>query len=138
VLLTATLKGEGGQVELTADEVVALDGIESRRAAALRIVLDLDSVDEGMLEQLRELLLAHPGELPVRFELVRRGRFRARLVPPVALTVDPSPELRSRLNDRLGGGRFEFEFDEHPANGKAHRAGVAEVPDEPRPPVVVN
>ena len=67
--------------------IVALEGIDSRRAAALRVVLDLDQMDEERLEAIREYLLEHPGEMPVRFELLRRGRFRARLVPPPALTV---------------------------------------------------
>ncbi len=122
VLVTAVPKGDGDNVELTADEVVPLDGIELRRAAALKIVVDLEQADEAKLEQLRELLLEHRGELPVRFELVRPGAFRARLVPPVALTVEPSPELKAALNELLGGGRFELEFSAHPANGKAKHA----------------
>jgi DNA polymerase-3 subunit alpha len=46
VLVVATVKGEGDHVELMADEIVALEGIDSRRAAALRVVLDLDRMDE--------------------------------------------------------------------------------------------
>ncbi len=126
VLVTASLRGEGEHVELMAEEVVPLDGIESRRAAAFKVVLDLDAVDEARLEELRELLLAHPGELPVRFELVRRGAFRARLVPPPALRVEPSGELKTALDELLGRGRYEFEFEARPANGR--RPAVAPVP----------
>ncbi len=118
VLLTGTLRGEGEHVELSAEEVVPLEGIESRRAAAFKVVVDLESMDEERLVELRELLLEHPGELPVRFELVRRGAFRARLVPPPALRVEPSEELRAALEALLGRGRFEFEFEAHPANGR--------------------
>jgi hypothetical protein len=44
-----------------ADEIVSLEGIDSRRAAALRVVLDLDTMDEERLETIREYLLEHPG-----------------------------------------------------------------------------
>ena len=37
-----------GAVELMAEEIVDLDGIDSKRAAALRIVLDLERVYEGL------------------------------------------------------------------------------------------
>jgi DNA polymerase-3 subunit alpha len=117
VLVVASMKGEGDHVELTADEVAALDTVESQRAAALRVVVDLESADEEALEQIKEYLLEHPGELPVRFELLRRGRFRARLVPPPALTVDAGPETREGLTLLLGNGWCEFEFDSSARNG---------------------
>jgi DNA polymerase-3 subunit alpha len=120
VLVVASLKGEGDHVELMADEVVALDGIDSRRAAALRVVLDLDEVNEEGLEAIREYLLEHSGDLPVRFELLRRGQFRARLVPPPALTVDPGVATREGLKPLLGSGWCEFEFDSSRRNGTAN------------------
>jgi DNA polymerase-3 subunit alpha len=118
VLVVAEMKGEGDHVELTADEVVDLQRIESQRAAALRVVVDLDRVDQQALEEIREYLLEHPGELPVRFELMRKGRFRARLVPPPALTVDGGASIREGLKPLLAGGWCEFEFDTAVRNGR--------------------
>jgi DNA polymerase III alpha subunit len=117
VLVVATMKGEGEHVELMADEIVALEGIDSRRAAALKVVLDLDEIDEARLEAVREYLLEHPGDMPVRFELLRRGQFRARLVPPPALTVAPGTAAREGLKKLLGGGWCEYEFDTKARNG---------------------
>jgi DNA polymerase III alpha subunit len=117
VMVVASLKGEGDHVELMADEIVALDGIDSRRAAALKVVLDLEEMDEERLEAIREFLLSHPGDLPVRFELLRRGRFCARLVPPPALTVDPKTTTREGLKRLLGSGRCQYEFDTKARNG---------------------
>ncbi len=131
VLVTAGLRGESDHVELTADEVVPLDDIDSRRAAALRIVVDLDQVDEVALEELRELLLDHPGDMPVRFELVRRGRFRARLQPPPALRVDPSTALREALVTLLPHGSTEFEFVGAAATGGIEPGG------RERPPLIL-
>jgi DNA polymerase-3 subunit alpha len=129
VLVVATVKGEGDHVELMADEIVALEGIDSRRAAALRVVLDLDRMDEERLEAIREYLLEHPGDMPVRFELLRRGRFRARLVPPPALTVDPRAATREGLKELLDGGWCEYEFDSKARNGN----GKATRPPSPPP-----
>jgi DNA polymerase-3 subunit alpha len=131
VLVVASLKGEGDHVELSADEVAALDQIESQRAAALRLVLDLESLDEQGLEEIREYLLGHPGELPVRFELRRRGRFRVRLVPPPALTVDAGVATRDGLRQLLGGGWCEFEFDAAIRNGRNSANGLAKGPAGP-------
>jgi DNA polymerase-3 subunit alpha len=129
VLVVATVKGEGDHVELMADEIVALEGIDSRRAAALRVVLDLDQMDEERLEAIREYLLEHPGDMPVRFELLRRGRFRARLVPPPALTVDPRAATREGLKELLDGGWCEYEFDSKSRNGN----GKSVRPPSPTP-----
>jgi DNA polymerase-3 subunit alpha len=118
VLVTATLKGDGDHVELMVEEVSDLVAMDSKKAAGLRIVLDLDKVNEEAFESIREYLLEHPGEMPVRFELRRRGQFRARLVPPPALSVDPSQETRDGLTRLLAGGRCEFEFDTAKRNGK--------------------
>jgi DNA polymerase-3 subunit alpha len=127
VLVVASIKGDGDHVELSAEEVARLEGVAAKRAAALRIVVHLDEVDEGSLEELREYLLEHPGDLPVRFELVSRGRFRARLVPPAALTVDGSRQTREALQQLLGSGWCEFEFDTTSRNG-GDRAPARDAP----------
>jgi len=130
VLVSATLKGEGEHVELMVEEVANLVTMDSKKAAGLRVSLDLEMVDEDSLEAIREFLLEHSGEMPVRFDLRRKGRFRARLVPPPALSVDPSQETREGLAALDGVRRCEFEFDTAKRNGKA-----AEVPPPSAPAV---
>jgi DNA polymerase-3 subunit alpha len=110
VLVSASLRGDGDHVELALEDVTLLDEVDSKRAVALRVVLDLDRVEREQLEDVREFLLEHPGELPVRFELRRRGRYRVRLVPPPALTVAADPDMRRRLEAMLDGGWCEYEF----------------------------
>ena len=53
----------------------------------------------------------------MRFELLRRGRYRARLVPPPALTVDPKAATREGLKRLLGRGWCKYEFDTKARNG---------------------
>jgi DNA polymerase-3 subunit alpha len=117
VLVNAGLKGDGDHVELMVESVTPLDEVEVSQAAALRVVLDLDRVDEGRVEEIRELLMAHPGDMPVRFDLVRKGDFRARLVPPPALSVNASGDLRPEVEKLLEGGWTELEFEDRPKQG---------------------
>ena len=138
VLVVASLKGEGDHVELMAEEIVALDGIDSRRAAALKVVLDLDEMDEERLEAIREFLLDHPGDMPVRFELLRRGRYRARLVPPPALTVDPKAATREGLKRLLGRGWCKYEFDTTARNGNGKAGRPPAPPANGNPAELVN
>jgi len=135
-LVTGSLKGDGEHVELMVEDMAPLEGIELRDAAALRIILHLDQVDESRLEELRELLLAHSGPLGVRFELVRRGVFRARMWAPPVLCVDPSPELRASLDRLLGEGRVELEFNSRPTNGKPGPSAAAAGAGEEAPAIV--
>jgi len=106
-------------VELMVEEVTDLDTMDLKQAAGLRIVVNLDRMTEERFEEIREYILDNSGNMPVRFELRRPGQFRARLVPPPALTMDPSPEARDGLVELLAGGRCDFEFDTAKRNGKA-------------------
>jgi len=95
-------------------------------------------VDEAGFEAIREYLLEHPGEMPVRFELRRMGRFRARLVPPPALSIEASQDTRDELIPLLAGGRCEFEFDTSKRNGKAEDTQPPPVEPPPEEAGLVN
>ena len=110
VLVNASLKGEGEHVELSVEGVADLESIEVSRVAALRIVLDMERVDEESLEGLREMLLARSGPTPVRFDLVRRGVFRAAFVPPSVLCVEVTEGLRTEIESLVPGSSTGLEF----------------------------
>jgi DNA polymerase-3 subunit alpha len=124
VLVTAELKGDGEHVELLVSEVAHLDTIEAARAEALKIVIDLDHADRDVLDELRELLLEHPGSLPVRFELRRRGRFRVLVEGPSALVIEPRPGLRAKLKPFLRRGWAEYTFGRTGNGNGAGRSGA--------------
>jgi len=115
VLVEGAPRGDAGSPEIVAENVLPLEDVERRRAGALRIVLVLDRLERERLEELREFLMGFPGPLPVRLELVRHGKFRARLEPPPALAVEPCPELLEGIDRILGPGHRAFE--PAPANG---------------------
>jgi DNA polymerase-3 subunit alpha len=110
ILLSATIKGEGEHVELTGEELALLDSVEANRAAALNIVLDLDTVTQEKVEELKEFVLEHGGEMRVQLILLRRGQFRAQLEVPLPHGIDPSPEVREALKPLLGRGWSEFDL----------------------------
>jgi len=110
VLVTAALRASDQEhVELALEEATPLEGIEARKATALRVELDLDRfADRDALEQLHELLLRHEGRMQLRLRLVG-GAFQAEVVPNRILGVDPTT-LVPALTALLGPGRIEYVF----------------------------
>jgi DNA polymerase III alpha subunit len=110
VLVTATLRASDTEhVELALDEVTPLEGIEARRATALRVELDLDRFsDKDALERLHELFLRHEGRVQLRLRLVGSS-WQAEVVPNRVLGVNPAT-LVPALTALLGPGRVEYVF----------------------------
>jgi DNA polymerase-3 subunit alpha len=110
LLVTATLRSTDAEhVELTIDEATPLEGIEARRASALRVLLDLERHgDVETLERLHATLLRHEGRLPVRLRILGPG-WRADLTPTRLLGVD-AKEATASITALLGPGHFEFIF----------------------------
>jgi DNA polymerase-3 subunit alpha len=91
------------------DEVTPLEGIEARRATALRVELDLDRFsDKDALERLHELFLRHEGRVQLRLRLVGSS-WQAEVVPNRVLGVNPAT-LVPALTALLGPGRVEYVF----------------------------
>jgi DNA polymerase-3 subunit alpha len=110
VLVSATLRASDAEhVELALEEATPLEGIEARKATALRVELDLDRfAEKEALEQLQELFLRHEGRMQVRLRVVG-GEFQAEIVPNRVLGVDPVT-LVPALTALLGPGRVEYVF----------------------------
>ena len=114
LLVTAQIRpGDGEHVELGLEEVTPLQGIEARKASALRVELHLDSLaDREGLERLHQLVLRHEGRMQLQIRLVGKG-FHADLVPSRVLGVEPQT-LIPALSGVIGPGRIEYVFN---ANG---------------------
>lgn len=108
LLVTAALRSQDAEhVELGLEEVVPLEGIESRRAAAVRVEIDLARHgNEAELEHIHELVLSHEGRVSLRLRLLGEG-WRADLVPSRVLGVNPET-LIPELNALLGPGHAEI------------------------------
>jgi DNA polymerase III subunit alpha len=110
VLVTAALRSSDQEhVELALDEATPLEGIEARKATALRVELELERFGtRDALESLHELLLRHEGRMQLRLRLVGDA-FQAEVVPNRILGVDPAT-LVPALTALLGPGRVEYVF----------------------------
>jgi DNA polymerase-3 subunit alpha len=110
VLVTGTVRSSDQEhAELSLEEATPLEGIETRKATALRVELDLERFgDRETLEQLHELLLRHEGRMQVRLRLVGSA-FEAEVAPNRVLGVDPAT-LVPALTALLGPGRIEYVF----------------------------
>jgi DNA polymerase-3 subunit alpha len=110
VLVTASLRAADGEhVELRVEQVARLEGIEGRRASALRIELDLAvHGDQETLDRVHDALLHHGGKLGVRLRL-RGADWTADVVPNRVDGIDPESAIPA-LNAILGPGRTEYVY----------------------------
>jgi len=110
VFVTASLRASDGEhVELRVEQVARLEGIEGRRATALRVELDLAlHGGQDTLDRVHDALLRHEGKLGVRMRL-RGGEWTADLVPNRVVGVDPNTVVPA-LNAILGEGHVEFVY----------------------------
>jgi hypothetical protein len=113
MLVTASLRAnDQDHVELALEETIPLEGIEARKATALRVELDLERFsDKDALEQLHELCLRHEGRTQLRLRLVG-GAWQGEVVPNRILGVNPIT-LVPALTALLGPGRVEYVFGEN-------------------------
>jgi DNA polymerase III subunit alpha len=110
VLLSASLRASDGEhVELRVEDVTRLEGIEGKRASAVRIELDLAAAGgQETLDQLYDVLLHHEGKLGVRLHLLGPG-WTADVVPNRVVGVDADAVVPA-LAAILGPGHVDFVF----------------------------
>ncbi len=111
VLVTATLRANDPEhVELGMEEVTPLEGIEARKASALRVELRPEQLaDRDAVERLHELVLCHEGRMQLRMRLLG-PTWTAEFVPTRVLGVNPSTLIPALLT-LLGPIRAEYVFD---------------------------
>jgi len=109
VVASLSKNPRGEKVELRVESATPLEGIEARKAAALRITLPLERFGaEEHMEELLAILEECSGSLPVRLRLLGEA-FQAELLPARVRGVDPE-KLLPRLKALLGPGTVEYVF----------------------------
>ena len=99
-------KPEAGEdlPKILASELIPLEEVSQRAASSVTVRVQLESFLEDTLPHLRELLEAHRGDCPIRFELLREHEFWLALKPHPYLRVRPSPEFVASLEAMCGPG----------------------------------
>jgi hypothetical protein len=77
--------------------------------ARLRIRVNLAGARDSLVDELEQVLAAHPGENPVVFELTRPGNFMARLQSRAPRAVNAKDELLGRLREICGAEAVTLE-----------------------------
>ena len=87
----------------------ALENVENGGGERLVIHLDLGQAEDSLFEKVEQVLLKYPGDLPLEFELERRGDFQASLKARKPSGVRPDPELLDRLGELCGAASVRLE-----------------------------
>ncbi|MEM1417576.1 MAG: DNA polymerase III subunit alpha [Myxococcota bacterium] len=106
VLVTGRVKhedvGDGEVVtKIVLDEAKLLADAVSKQTRLVNLKVDVDTVDRGLLESLKQTLEKHPGPIPVALELARTGQWSVALAE-TGVSVEPSDALLASL-ERLFG-----------------------------------
>ncbi len=102
LLVTGVARERGSDVELNVEQVVALD--KAARKLLLAVELEIDGgLPAPEMRRLRELLIEHAGETPLRLTLTLPDR-RVRIAPGDHFKVRLEPELVAALEGILGQG----------------------------------
>jgi DNA polymerase-3 subunit alpha len=108
VLITGRVASDEGRVRLNADEIVSLDDLREKKAEAVQVRLDADTVDDELVLKLRRAVEAHRGEVALYLEVVRPGDFRLVARAEPTLRVTPSRQLSAALESVVGPGRVRY------------------------------
>ncbi len=104
VVVRGRAEVSGSDVRLLVEGIQPLEDAPTIFARGLTVRIEADRVGSARLARLAEILREHPGPVPVFFEVVRPGTFRAILQADEARGVRADRELVRILERELGPG----------------------------------
>jgi DNA polymerase-3 subunit alpha len=108
VLVKGEVRSREGEPELTPEEVVPLAKVAGKTLAAVELVL-APEVSQGEMLKLKNLLLEHPGRVPVKLTIQFPDR-RVSIAAQEAFKIDFGPELAASIEGLLGRGSVRERF----------------------------
>jgi DNA polymerase-3 subunit alpha len=108
VVVKGQLRDRGSDLELNVEEMLSLDQAARRPLAAVEVELPRPLSSSELLE-LREVLIEHAGEVPVRLCLLLGGK-RVTIAPDARYKVRFDPALVSSVEGLLGPGAVRERF----------------------------
>jgi DNA polymerase III subunit alpha len=106
VLVKGTVRPRGSDIEVSAEEVTPLSELTRRDPRALLVLMEADTPTRRLLE-IKDLLLEHPGELPVTIQ-VRLPDSRVEVTPLASFKVRPDEGLLASLRRLVGEEHFRL------------------------------
>jgi DNA polymerase-3 subunit alpha len=108
VLIRGVVRERGGDAEMNVDEVVPLKKAARRLLEEVEVEVD-GAVSAGELLRLRDLLVEHAGDTPLRLR-VRLPDCRVALAPREGFRVRFGPELVESVEELLGEGSISGRY----------------------------
>lgn len=100
-------RGGGDEANLIIDELIPFESLDSRYTHGMRLRLDERDHDPETLGKLREILRGYPGKQELLFT-VQLGGGEVVHLKTGKHKVEITPELRDRIDDCLGPGRYKL------------------------------
>ncbi|HEV7280579.1 MAG TPA: DNA polymerase III subunit alpha [Pirellulaceae bacterium] len=108
VIVRGVLDRRGGdEANLIANEILTLDQAEAKFTSGVRILVEESAHPPEIFARIREVLRTYPGRREVQLVVQLADGPRV-AIRSGGLTVDLAPELRQRIDDLLGPGRFSL------------------------------
>ncbi len=93
---------------LRVGNAVPIERAREQLTSRLIITLPPAANEAAMLTRLREILAAHPGQVPVFFEVTVEGGHKVHIAAPNNQFVSPSDAFRADISEALGDGHVRF------------------------------
>ena len=113
ILVKGQLRERGTDVEVTVEEITPMDKLGVRPLAGIDVVLKASTSTSNML-RLRDLLVEHPGEVPVTLQLQLPDRV-VHVAAQEKYKVQFGPQLAASIEQLLGQGTVRERYQAQPA-----------------------
>ena len=91
-----------GEVRLIAAYIAVLDSLWKRGVEKMLISVSVPSIDPVSVSRLQDLIHRNPGSCPLEFEILKRHRFRIRLIPNEPTEINPGPAFVDEVEKLFG------------------------------------
>ncbi len=102
ILVKGEMRARDGDPELTVEDIVPLERVAGKTLAAVELVLE-PSLSQGEMLKLKNLLLEHPGRVPVKLTIQLPGR-KVSIAAEETFKIDFGPDLLASIEGLLGRG----------------------------------
>jgi len=109
VVVKGEVRDRGGEFEMTVEEIKPLEKVSGNALSAVELTLQPNLVSTGGMVKLRDLLLEHPGPVPVTFRVKLPDR-TVQIAAQESFKVDFGPDLAASIEGLLGQGSVRERF----------------------------
>jgi DNA polymerase-3 subunit alpha len=114
VLVKGQVRERGGDMEMTVEEVSPLDKLGVRPLAGIDVLLKASVISTNSMLRLRDLLVEHPGDVPVTLQVQLPDRV-VHIAAQEHYKIQLSPKLATSIEQIFGQGCVRERYQALPA-----------------------